>query len=506
MNKMMKRLMAILLVCAMVLPQGIQVTAAEATPKQAEVKLYKGNLVTATGKHAVKKRAAAKEYDGSIVELYGILEERVKTAMLEGKEEVRIDDLLIRTDSGYGAEMIDSYSPYLTKTVEFQTSQTENYYYSYEFSNTMNRRETEEYFAFVDEEIEKIKDVVEEGKDAETKALILHDYIAKTYAYDEEFIYANANSRQSYSSGGLFINGIGVCQAYAYLYMYIMNMFEIPCMTVSSDEMVHMWNMIQLNGKYYHVDITWDDPTPDMLGYVSHEHFLLSDDEIQGMEKPHHGWDSDGIKCPSAYPAERTYWNGMTTPVLVEDGKRYVAKDMKLVEVDLKNGNERELYSFSGWKVWNRPGYYPMVFSGMELIDDCLYFNTDEGVYRIDLRQPKADATCVFERPDSVGAYIYGMQIKDGEIWYFVRTGLTMEDAPGRTASYDFGKPKKFERGSTGDVNEDEVTNLKDYMHMKKFEKKAISSKRMADDSDLTGDNKVNVDDLKVLSKMICEK
>ena len=41
--------------------------------------------------------------------------------------------------------------------------------------------------------------------------------------------------------------------------------------------MNHAWNVITINGKQYNVDATYDDPTPDQLGKVSHDHFLRSD-------------------------------------------------------------------------------------------------------------------------------------------------------------------------------------------------------------------------------------
>ena len=41
-----------------------------------------------------------------------------------------------------------------------------------------------------------------------------------------------------------------------------------------------MWNIVEIDGKYYHVDVTWDDPTWDVPGLVLHENFLCSTQEI----------------------------------------------------------------------------------------------------------------------------------------------------------------------------------------------------------------------------------
>ena len=55
--------------------------------------------------------------------------------------------------------------------------------------------------------------------------------------------------------------------------------------------MKHMWNFVKLDDKWYHVDLTWDDPTYrpsgggryDMtdasLQHEHHDYFLISDEE-----------------------------------------------------------------------------------------------------------------------------------------------------------------------------------------------------------------------------------
>ena len=51
-----------------------------------------------------------------------------------------------------------------------------------------------------------------------------------------------------------------VCQGYACLFEYFMHLYDIDCYLNVSVVMSHMWNIVQLNDNYYHVDCTWDDP------------------------------------------------------------------------------------------------------------------------------------------------------------------------------------------------------------------------------------------------------
>ena len=46
---------------------------------------------------------------------------------------------------------------------------------------------------------------------------------------------------------------------------------------LGEDPQLHAWNCVTIGGKKYHVDVTADDPVPDMLGTVSRGYFLVSD-------------------------------------------------------------------------------------------------------------------------------------------------------------------------------------------------------------------------------------
>ena len=75
-----------------------------------------------------------------------------------------------------------------------------------------------------------------------------------------------------------------VCQGYSYLFMYIMNKyFEMECTTVPSDACNHMWNKVKVDGKWYNLDLTSDDPTPNLSSLANHTYFLLSDEELKAV-------------------------------------------------------------------------------------------------------------------------------------------------------------------------------------------------------------------------------
>ena len=109
------------------------------------------------------------------------------------------------------------------------------------------------------------------------KAVVLHDYLTVNCEYDYENLNANTIPDASYSAYGVFAERIAVCQGYALAYKYLLNQVGIDCYMVTSDSMNHAWNMIVLDGQYYQVDVTWDDPVWDKVGRAVHTYMFRSD-------------------------------------------------------------------------------------------------------------------------------------------------------------------------------------------------------------------------------------
>ena len=56
---------------------------------------------------------------------------------------------------------------------------------------------------------------------------------------------------------GVFVNKKAVCAGYAKAIQYLLNRLGIECLYVTSE--THAWNVVKLEGDYYHMDVTWGD-------------------------------------------------------------------------------------------------------------------------------------------------------------------------------------------------------------------------------------------------------
>ena len=90
------------------------------------------------------------------------------------------------------------------------------------------------------------------------------DFEKALYVYDKlilETSYTPGEKDSLYSVYGVFLENQAVCQGYASAYTLIMRDYlGIETHYIYSKEMNHAWNLIRLNGQYYHVDATWGGP------------------------------------------------------------------------------------------------------------------------------------------------------------------------------------------------------------------------------------------------------
>lgn len=97
-----------------------------------------------------------------------------------------------------------------------------------------------------------------------------HDYLCDRFYYDS-VAYANYPTTGDYRifcSAGGFLDSVGtgvVCEGYAKSFKVICDQLGIPCVLIGGTVVQngkiqgHMWNGVQINGKWYLMDVTWDD-------------------------------------------------------------------------------------------------------------------------------------------------------------------------------------------------------------------------------------------------------
>ncbi len=124
-------------------------------------------------------------------------------------------------------------------------------------------------------------------------AQALHDYIVRTCVYDNDAA-VSTEATTAHTVYGALVEGKAVCQGYVLAYKLLLSRVGISSVFVGSDTMGHAWNMVQMDGNWYHTDVTWDDPIYEGTGdggfnSVSHTYFLRCDASFE-KKYEHKGW------------------------------------------------------------------------------------------------------------------------------------------------------------------------------------------------------------------------
>lgn len=149
--------------------------------------------------------------------------------------------------------------------------------------------------------------LVEPDMSQAEKALVLHDYLVDTVAYDWDFlINGEVSDTAVYSAYGALVNGDAVCNGYALAYQMLLKQVGINAIKVTSTPMDHAWNLVEIDGNWYHVDVTHDDPAPNLEGGGDCYYFLRSDESMNRV------WDTITVPCPSDYIEDWWLYNAQS--------------------------------------------------------------------------------------------------------------------------------------------------------------------------------------------------
>lgn len=262
---------------------------------------------------------------------------------------------------------------------------------------------------------EILKETVFEGMSQWQIALSIHDYLIANSAYDE-----TGACEEGYD---LLVRGTSVCNGYAEAYMDLMNLAGVPTVMVTSDEMDHGWNLVCINGNWYHVDVTWDDPTSNLQGRVEHTYFLLTDEEIRAGDDPHTGWETD-ITCTDT-EFQDSFWRGVNSRICYADSKTsYLLREDDYTNYiysrDEHTGKETLLYTDTkqGLDIGQGSFYYP--HRGLSLWNGRLYFASPTTVRSIKLDGTDMRKEFSYDAAGN-GKYIYGTFVKNDTVYMTLR-------------------------------------------------------------------------------------
>ena len=148
-------------------------------------------------------------------------------------------------------------------------------------------------------------DLITEDMSDYDRELAIHDWMTARGQYDPAMLSHDSSGVPDPDNDnpyGFLLHGKGVCLGYASTFQLFMDCLGIECITVyglSRGVNDHAWNMVRLDGDWYCVDVTWDDP---VTAGRNHKYFNVTS---EFMRQTKHQWDEQNVPEATAAALSR---------------------------------------------------------------------------------------------------------------------------------------------------------------------------------------------------------
>lgn len=120
----------------------------------------------------------------------------------------------------------------------------------------------------------------------------IHDYIIDKTKYDSIRTLDTDSKYKSDIAYGPLFEGYAVCGGYTDLMELFLERLGVKSFKVSSDS--HIWNAVFVDNKWYHLDLTWDDPVAtNGIDYLEHDYFLIGTKQLLSLDTTQHIFNQD---------------------------------------------------------------------------------------------------------------------------------------------------------------------------------------------------------------------
>ena len=183
-------------------------------------------------------------------------------------------------------------NPYNT----FQDIETTRYDSTGKVTIKVNYTYTPEKIEQINQKIDEILSAkIQDTMSLEEKIKVIHDYIIENTKYDSDKSDNNINQYQSSTAYGPLFEGYGLCSGYADTMKLFLTKLNVPNIKISSEN--HIWNLVFLNDRWLHLDLTWDDPVLESgKEIIDYDYYLITTEELHQKNDNQHFFDKEIYK------------------------------------------------------------------------------------------------------------------------------------------------------------------------------------------------------------------
>ena len=140
---------------------------------------------------------------------------------------------------------------------------------------------------------EIVNKIIKSGMSDFDKVKAINDYMIKNVRYDMDNYLNNTIPDISYTALGALEKKVAVCSGYAKTFRLLANCAGLEATYIIGDtpEGYHAWNQVKVDGKWYNIDVTWNDGDYEIheKGHYAcscYMYFLLSNEDFNKSHRP----------------------------------------------------------------------------------------------------------------------------------------------------------------------------------------------------------------------------
>ena len=389
------------------------------------------------------------------------------------------------------------------------------------FKYSIDKKDIPQKITEFNKKSDEILNLIPENVSDVEKLLILHDYIAGNTKYETK-VYTTPNYDDDYirTSYGCIVNKLAVCEGISEAFSYFCKKLGINSYLVTSEEMHHQWNVVELGGKHYHIDVTQDSIVYNLgdfgfyqpVGDITHNFFLKSDEQISdatlvGKNNVHYNWDAP-YSAKDSVTYKNAFWNNVNGLINYKNGKYYFVKDFDFVQYDFSNQTTKTLYNIpnTSWKCTYGIKHTYKGSSSKAVVDvnkDYVYFIVCNSIYSYNLNN--GEISVAYTRYGK--GFIYSILYSNGKL------KLSIRDDKKNNSNKESGYYDELSVSPTlpdddaliGDVDSNGEVKIHDVLCLMNYNLnilKEINSKN----ADVNLDSKVDLKDMLLLRRIIANK
>ena len=252
-----------------------------------------------------------------------------------------------------------------------------------EFYSVLSADECEDCIKLFNKKIDEIMSSLKSGLTEYEREKILHDKLLDGCRY-KKGVESSKDGWQYFSAYGAVVTGEAVCEGYAKSMQILLSKAGIPCLTLKgeSNGVSHMWNVVELNNEWYHLDPTWDDNDSD--GLIIYEYFNLDNENISRTHKINA--DIETVLSDSEEEILNSKYN-FFVPLCTSMNMNYYNKEGILIEKFDSETDKKVIHEMVD-KINHEENYLPLKFGDImkynEYINMMFYKSPYKYYYYID--------------------------------------------------------------------------------------------------------------------------